>query len=84
VQFFPPKPNPFVESAAFGLWLEAPGQARLEVFDLGGRRVHLVEKNLEAGRQELVLPAGSLPGAGLYAYRLQANGGVLTGRVVRK
>ena len=57
---------------------------RLEVFDISGKMVF--EKTAEAGVDylSLVLRATDLPGRGVFVYRVQANGEVFSGRVVRE
>lgn len=79
VAFFPPHPNPFGDEARFGLLLSRPAEVRLELFDIAGRRVLTRQIEMGAGRQSFVLRAGDLPGKGLFFYRMQANGEVLTG-----
>jgi DNA-binding beta-propeller fold protein YncE len=67
-------PNPV--RGAFEMTFHAPsaGAARLELFDVGGRRVHLQEAVFAAGRHTVqVRPAGALP-AGLYLLRLTHGG----------
>jgi hypothetical protein len=53
----------------------------LRVFDINGRLVaELVNGAKEAGRHKVDFNAGELP-SGMYIYRLEANGQILTGRM---
>jgi hypothetical protein len=83
VAFFPPRPNPFGDETTFGLLLPRPCEALLEVFDISGKKIF--ENNLEmgAGYQTLALRAADLSGEGIFFYRIQANGEVFSGRLVR-
>lgn len=82
--FFPPHPNPFGDATAFNLLLNKPGDVRLEVFDISGKMVF--EKNTEvgAGYQEISILGTDLPSGGIFVYRIQANGEVFSGRMVRE
>jgi hypothetical protein len=80
-------PNP--ASRELGLHFTAPsaGAARVELFDLSGRRVAtLFDGVVPAGRSSLRLAigAGATPaiGPGLYLVRATAPGYIATGRVV--
>ncbi|MDO8366994.1 MAG: T9SS type A sorting domain-containing protein [Saprospiraceae bacterium] len=81
--FFPPRPNPFAAETSFEILLENAAPAHLEVFDLNGRRVVTEIYALETGLQTLRLPASSLPGKGVFAYRLRVGDAVSRGRLVR-
>ncbi|MEZ4702208.1 MAG: T9SS type A sorting domain-containing protein [Rhodothermales bacterium] len=66
-------PNPAHRSARIVFELEAPGPARLEVFDVLGRRVaSLADGRMPAGLHEVTFETGSLP-SGIYMYRLDAG-----------
>ncbi|MBK7936814.1 MAG: T9SS type A sorting domain-containing protein [Lewinellaceae bacterium] len=84
VVFFPPKPNPFHHETAFGIGLEEPGTVSLEISDLSGKKI--IGKSMEAdsGHHTLIITAGDLPGRGMYFYRVEANGKVFAGKMVRE
>jgi hypothetical protein len=81
--FFPPRPNPFGAEAAFGLLLPRPCEALLEVFDISGKKIFAKNSEIGAGYQTLTLPAADLPSEVVLFYRIQANGEVFSGRLVR-
>ncbi|HEY6866470.1 MAG TPA: FlgD immunoglobulin-like domain containing protein, partial [Candidatus Eisenbacteria bacterium] len=72
-------PNPFSASASVELMLARPCPVRLEVYDLGGRRVRtLVDGVGEAGTRHVVWDgkgeSGARVPAGVYLMRLEAGG----------
>ncbi len=75
-------PNPFNPRTVFRLDLAAPAATlNLAVFDLGGRRVAtLLDGPLEAGSHLVPWQPEALA-AGVYVYRLQAEGRSQTGKV---
>ncbi len=84
----PTRPNPFVGRAHIGFSLPQAGPARVEIFDLGGRRIALLASGeMSAGPHEVVWDGRngrSQPvSAGSYLIRLESGGRVLTTRVVR-
>ena len=81
--FFPPRPNPFNIETTFGFLLRQPGALALEVFDVSGKMVFSQNTELGAGHQSLVLRAADLPGGGVFFYRIQVQGEVFGGRLVR-
>jgi len=75
-------PNPSTGSAVIAFSLPAEGPVELAVYDLAGRRVTtLVSGELAAGRHEVILDATTLT-TGVYLYRLTAEEGTLTRRMV--
>ena len=72
-QLFAAYPNPVTEESTISFNLEAPGHARLRLFDLTGREVSaLVEGFLPAGSYRHGFNAGDLPN-GVYIYQLQVD-----------
>jgi hypothetical protein len=66
-------PNPFNPATRIPYHLPSPGPVRLEVFDLSGRAVALVESGVRAaGWHEAPFDAGTLP-AGVYLCVLEAG-----------
>ncbi len=82
VLFEAPFPSPTRGEVQFSFTLPAPGPARLDVFDLLGRRVATPFDGPAAGVQPVRFDATDLP-AGLYAARLVAGGQHLTRLFVR-
>lgn len=75
----PCRPNPFNPSTTIRLAMPESGSARLEVFDLAGRRVRtLLTGHLDAGPHAVVWDGrddhGLAAGAGIYLARLEAGG----------
>jgi hypothetical protein len=75
-------PNPFNAGTHLAFTLPAPTEARLDVFDVTGRKVEeLMAGFLMAGRHDLAWQAGGLP-SGNYWVRLYANGQTRIQRLV--
>ncbi|MBI2502494.1 MAG: PQQ-dependent sugar dehydrogenase [Candidatus Latescibacteria bacterium] len=75
-------PNPFNGSTLIRFSLATPAQVRLEVFDLLGRRVALLEEGRrEAGQYQVFFDATGL-GDGVYLCRLQAGTWTQTRKLV--
>ncbi len=77
----PPFPNPFNPRTTMAFTLAHAGLARLEIYDLAGRRVRtLVEASLAAGRHTVVWAGdgddGERLASGAYLARLSAPGAV--------
>ncbi len=74
-------PNPFNPSTTIVFNLEKPGHARLEVFDVSGRRVaQLVDSDRAAGRHEFTWRPDDLA-SGIYFARLSSGDLVDTKRI---
>ena len=74
-------PNPFNPSTTLVYSLEKPGHARLEVFDISGRRVAtLVDEDTSAGRHEIMWRPAELA-SGIYFSRLTVGAESDTKRV---
>jgi 3',5'-cyclic AMP phosphodiesterase CpdA len=80
----PVAPNPTTGASRFGVVLPAAGGLRLEIVDIGGRRVATIAHGFQpAGRREYAWDgraAGVRAPAGVYFVRLEAAGRVLTRR----
>jgi hypothetical protein len=82
----PPTPNPFNPSTLIAFEMRRAGRATLRVFDLAGRLVTtLIDGRRDAGRHEIrwdgTDAAGRSVSSGVYIYRFEAHGGVLTQRM---
>jgi hypothetical protein len=76
-------PHPLTaDRARFGLTLERAAALRLELLDVGGRRVRSLTRDLPAGEHELAVDMGDLP-AGVYQARVSDGERVASLRVVR-
>jgi len=71
-------PNPFNPSTTFFYQLNQPSNVKLQVFNLAGQEVALLENGAQLpGRYEIHWNASHLS-SGIYVYRLQMNGRILT------
>jgi len=69
-----PSPNPFNSSVRIGYNLPGAGEMRLELLDVNGRLVRVLQSGeVGGGSHSLMLNAGLLP-SGLYIVRLEAAG----------
>jgi uncharacterized protein (DUF1501 family) len=74
-------PNPFNPTTRIGFTLDQPGQTRLEVFDIAGRKISsIVNAPLGIGHHEVEFNASGLA-SGAYLYRLQTPAGSITKRM---
>jgi hypothetical protein len=78
-RLYPPMPNPLTAGSTLRFDLARPGNARLEVFDLSGRRVaQITDQDYAAGRYSLRWDgrgeSGMPLGSGLYFVRLSTRG----------
>ncbi len=83
VEFDDVYPNPVKESATIGFVLSKPMNVTLTVLDILGRNVLTIidSKLMQMGKNEVPFTRGALP-AGVYIYRLEAEGSSITKRVV--
>lgn len=80
-------PNPFRKDITFRYMLSQPGAARLEIYNISGQAVRsFSEKNTPAGQNYFYWNGrtedGKLCPAGVYFFRLNANGINQNGRVI--
>ncbi|MCB0552412.1 MAG: T9SS type A sorting domain-containing protein [Phaeodactylibacter sp.] len=73
-QLFQNYPNPFTRQTIIPFQLQQASSVRLEVFDCHGRQVALFEGDYPMGQNQFLLSRKALPGAGVYVYRLEAEG----------
>lgn len=71
-------PNPFNSTTSIKFGCEYPGAIKLELFDIGGRKVRtLADCNFDTGEHELVWDGrndqGRAVASGVYIYRLTSN-----------
>ena len=71
-------PNPFNPSTTINFAIPQAADVTLRVFDVNGREVAVVAQGgFAAGSHTLVFDASDLP-SGLYSYRLESGGAVLS------
>ena len=81
VELYQNYPNPFNPVTVISYKLPVNSAVSLKVFDLLGREVTvLVDGRMSAGNHEVTFDASGLS-SGMYFYRLEANGAVLTKRL---
>ncbi len=77
----PNVPNPFSTTTSIRFTLAGPGPVRLDVLDVTGRRVLMIEDDVRsAGAHDVVLDAARLS-SGVYLVRLQAGGETRTRQI---
>lgn len=81
------RPNPFVAESKFSVSIDAGTDADVSVYDVLGRKVSTVFRGrLEAGTTQLAWNGrradGSRAAAGIYFYRLEMRGRVISRRLV--
>ncbi len=76
-------PNPFSSSFAISYNLKKSGYVQFDILNAEGQVVKNISKGfLQAGKQETVLDGAKLP-TGIYFYRLNADGVISTGKVLK-
>lgn len=78
------RPNPVKDDADIPVFVGEATVGQCELFDLNGRLVWSRRTELQAGWQNVKLPAEAFPQSGLYAWRIQVDASVVTGKVVRE
>lgn len=64
-------PNPFSDATTIAFQLPEASAATLTLFDVSGRLVKEIKGEFSKGYHEISLEKGSLPGAGVFYYRLE-------------
>jgi len=81
------RPNPFLGGTQVSFALRQQGEARLEIFDVHGRRVHVQRQFLSVGPHILQWDGrdqqGRTTAAGIYPYRLRAPHLDVVGKMTR-
>jgi hypothetical protein len=79
---YTPRPNPFVYSMPITFELSQSGRARLDVYDVAGRLIEILQDGfLEAGEHSVVFDGGGLSD-GVYLIRLTTETSTCTERCV--
>ena len=66
------RPNPFHDQTAISFQLAENQEVTVKIFDLSGRLVFSETADAPAGMNEFWVSKASLPGPGVYVYRLEA------------
>lgn len=82
-QVFAVQPNPTREGAFIPLYLPAKASSTLEVFDGTGKRVHLIDDQLDTGLQMLEISENTMLESGVYYWQLSLNEHRFSGRIIR-
>lgn len=69
-RLFQNRPNPFSQETVIGFYLPEATEAKLTVYDVSGKIVHIQSGDYASGYQEIRLPASLFPQGGIYWYRL--------------
>lgn len=75
-------PNPFNASTTINYSLPYPGNVKLDIYDILGRKVEtLIEKQQQAGYHHVIWNAKDIS-TGMYFYKLQAGDYIETKKMV--
>jgi len=77
------RPNPFRSAAAIHFYLPRAGTIHFSLLDATGRILFQTRQALDAGAGRIELPETATPGPGVYFYRLEFEGTVRSGKLVR-
>jgi hypothetical protein len=75
-------PNPFAQTTEIEISLPTAGEARLEVYDVAGRRVHARDLGHRAAGPHRVPFDGSALASGIYFCRVEAQGRLATHKLL--
>ncbi len=76
-------PNPFKNATNLKLRVPEAGNLRIEIYDVMGKRVWLDSKAVHAGMNEVNLNLASHR-SGTYLYRMNLNGEVISGKLIKQ
>ena len=76
------QPNPFSDVTVIGFELPEAGNVMLEVFDLSGKSLNVIQGNFEKGYQTINVDAKIFPAKGVYYYQLKSEFGRATRKMV--
>lgn len=76
------QPNPFGDETAIGYILPTESEATMKIFDVSGRLARAYILPPQAGFNELKISRADLPSAGVYQFRLETAGSVLTKKMI--
>jgi hypothetical protein len=75
-------PNPFNPSTKISYTLTNSGKVRLAVYDLLGREVSVLANEIQTAGQHVVTFSANRLSSGIYFYKLQTAGGVITKKMM--
>ena len=80
---FPAQPNPTSGGTIIPLRLREASSVTLELVDLTGKRLYMVEQVQPSGGSVLEIPASAFPQAGLYYWQVQIGSELRGGKLIR-
>ncbi len=76
-------PNPFTINVAIQLQVTEAGNHTFEVYNMAGQRVHTESRHLTPGPQTIVWDGQQVP-QGVYFYKIHAQSGLASGKLVKQ
>ncbi|CAN5334626.1 hypothetical protein BH09BAC1_BH09BAC1_25840 [soil metagenome] len=76
-------PNPFTINVAIQINVAQAGKYTFEVYNLSGQLVHHEERNLSTGEQTIIWEGNHAP-KGVYFYKINSQGGISSGKLVKQ
>jgi hypothetical protein len=77
------RPNPTSAGAVLSLQLTESEQVQCALYDAAGRLCYQTSQWMEAGQNNLELPAVAMPSAGVYTWKIQAGKTTQIGKIIR-
>lgn len=78
-----PFPNPFVDAMNLKINAQISDQARIEIFDMSGKKIHSISTFVRTGEQVLSIPESSSWNGGIYFIRISAEGYMYSRKVIK-
>lgn len=76
-------PNPFASSTNLQVRIPEAGAARVEVYDVMGKRVSVQHEDVQAGMNDITLSLVDHR-SGTYLYRINLNGETISGKLIKQ
>jgi len=67
------RPNPFKEETVIGFTLPQASKATIQIMDISGKLLKVIEQDAVQGYNEVTLDRTALKGAGVLYYRLETS-----------
>ncbi|MEM8908062.1 MAG: SdrD B-like domain-containing protein, partial [Bacteroidota bacterium] len=84
LRLFPNAPNPFSDQTRIAVYLPQAEVVDLTIYDLNGRLLLRKQEHLPQGKNEIVVKAEQLQGAGILLYRVQVGDQILVGKMFKQ
>ncbi len=81
-QLFQNTPNPFKESTTIGFELMETSPVKIEIFNLQGKQLKIIENTFDSGYNEISINENELNGQGVLWYRMQTLDGIYARKMV--